>query len=200
MTSQPYGGPYGPTLLRTNLHLLRTNVLLFHGNQTSPWNIAVVLSRKAFSPYKYAVSPWKHASSPWKHAAFLWKHRSFSAETRSIYVKHDAVARTGHLFSAETCSFSVETRAFSVETRAFSVDEHFPCELKKARPLNIYWFYTTGGGEEEKIKSQRNIVVKTLQANFINMNALIWAQISSMIVYSFCNNCGNRVDTRKYTY
>ena len=175
-----YGGPYGPTLLRRNLHLLRTNVLLFHGNQTSPWNIAVVLSRKAFSPYKYAVSPWKHASLPWKHAAFLWKHRSFSAETRSIYVKHDAVARTGHLFSAETYSFSVETRAFSVETRAFSVDEHFPCELKKAPPLNIYWFYTGGGGEEEKIKSQRNIVVKTLQANFINMNALIWAQISSI--------------------
>ncbi|CAB4011399.1 Hypothetical predicted protein, partial [Paramuricea clavata] len=47
----------------TNLHLL------------------LVLSRKAFSPYKYAVSPWKHASSPWKHAAFLWKHCSFSAET-----------------------------------------------------------------------------------------------------------------------
>jgi hypothetical protein len=113
---------------------LRTNALLFHGNQTSPWNIAVVLSRKAFSPYKYAASPWKHASSP-------WKHRSFSVETRSIYVKHDTVARTGHLFSAETCSFSVETRAFSVE----------------------YLLVLYDGREEEKIKSQRNLVARGLK-------------------------------------
>jgi hypothetical protein len=48
----------------------------------------------------------------------------------------------------------------------------FPCELKKARPPE-YLLVLYDGGEEEKIKSQVNIVVKTLiQANFINMNAL----------------------------
>jgi hypothetical protein len=51
------------------------------------------------------------------------------------------------------------------------VDEHFPCELKKARPPE-YLLVFYDGGEEEKIKSQVNIVVKTLQVYFINMNAL----------------------------
>ena len=74
-------------------------------------------------------------------------------------VKHDAVARTGHLFSAETCSFFVETRAFSV-------DEHFPCELKKARPPE-YLLVLYDGGEEEKIKSQVNIATSWSRRHII---------------------------------
>jgi hypothetical protein len=80
-------------------------------------------------------------------------------------VKHDAVARTGHLFSAETCSFSVETRAFSV-------DEHFPCELKKARPPEYLLSYTTGGGRENKVTSQhrgQNITSQFYKYECFNM-------------------------------
>ena len=124
------------------------------------------------------------------------------AETRSIYVKHDAVARTGHLFSAETSSFSVETRAFSV-------DEHFPCELKKARPPEYLLSYTTGGGRENKVTSQhrgQNITSQFYKYECFNMGTDIQhincenCQVEILFVYSFCNNCGNRLDTGKYTY
>jgi hypothetical protein len=130
--------------------------LLFNGNQTSPWNIAVVLSRKAFSPYKYAASPWKHASSPWKHRSFD------SVETRSIYVKHDTLARMGHLFSAETCSFSVQGHLFSAETCSFSVQT---CSFSvETRAFSVeYLLVLYDGGEEEKIKSQRNLVARGLK-------------------------------------
>jgi hypothetical protein len=74
-------------------------------------------------------------------------------ETRSIYVKHHTVARTGHLFSAETCSFSVQTCSFFVETRAFSVE---------------YLLVLYDGGEEEKIKSQRNLVARGLKGTLKN--------------------------------
>jgi hypothetical protein len=89
----------------------------------SPW-------KHVPSPYKRVVIPWKsnfsveycrwsvagslfsvqiyYSASPWK-PQLLRGNRNFYVETRSIYVKNDTVARTGHLFSVETCSFFVET-------------------------------------------------------------------------------------------
>ena len=127
--------------------------------------IAVVLSRKAFSPYKYAAYPWKHASSP-------WKRRSFSVETRIIYVKHDTVARTGHLFSAETCSFSVQTCSFSVQTLAFSVE---------------YLLVLYDGGRKRKSSHNATswLVVSKAHYKVLYCNILIYILIYACCILNF---------------
>jgi hypothetical protein len=93
--------------------------------------------------------------------------------------------------------------------RGTSSPQNFPCELKRHAPLNIYWFYTTGGGRENKVTCQhrgQNITSQFYKYECFNMGTDIQhincenCQVEILFVYSFCNNCGNRLDTGKYTY